>query len=150
MRLDSLRPAKGSKKRKKRVGRGLGSGHGVTATRGTKGQKARSGGGKKPGFEGGQTPLYRRLPRYPGFNNIFKVSYTAVNLEDLNVFKDGDEITIGMMIEKGLIRKSDLPIKLLGRGELKIKPALVQAHAASRTAREAVEKAGGKVEILPC
>lgn len=150
MRLDNLKPAEGSKKRRKRVGRGLGSGHGVTATRGTKGQKARSGGGKGPGFEGGQTPLYRRLPHYPGFKNIFKVSYTAVNLEDLNIFKDGDEITIGLMIEKGLIKKSDLPIKLLGRGELKIKPALVQAHAVSKTAREAVEKAGGKVEILPC
>lgn len=149
MRLDSLKPAPGSKKKRKRVGRGLGSGHGVTAGRGTKGQKARSGGGKGPGFEGGQTPLYRRLPQFPGFTNIFKVEYTPVNLDQLNVFSDGEEITIGKMIEKGIIRPSDLPIKLLGRGELTIKPKLVQAHKISKKAREAVEGAGGKVEILP-
>lgn len=149
MRLDSLKPSEGSKKRKKRVGRGLGSGHGVTSGRGTKGQKARSGGGKGPGFEGGQTPFYRRLPRFPGFTNIFKVEYTPVNLDQLNVFPDGEEVTIGKMIEKGIIRESDLPIKILGRGELKSKIKLVQANKISRKAKEEIEAVGGKVEILP-
>lgn len=150
MKLSNLKPAPGSKKRRKRVGRGLGSGHGVTATRGTKGQLARSGGGKGPGFEGGQTPLYRRLPQYPGFKNPFKVEYTPINIERLNVFSDGEEITLGKLIEKGIIRESDLPVKLLGRGELKVKIKLIQVNAASKSAIEAVEKMGGKVEILPC
>lgn len=149
MRLDSLKPAQGAKKKRKRVGRGLGSGHGVTAGRGTKGQKARSGGGKGPGFEGGQTPFYRRLPKYPGFTNIFKVEYTPVNLDQLNVFSDGEEVTLGKLIEKGIIRDSDLPIKILGRGELKSKIKLVQAHKISKKAKEAIEALGGKVEILP-
>ncbi|MCX7832091.1 MAG: 50S ribosomal protein L15 [Actinobacteria bacterium] len=149
MRLDNLKPASGSKKNRKRVGRGLGSGHGVTAGRGTKGQKARSGGGKGPGFEGGQTPFYRRLPRFPGFTNIFKVEYTPINLDQLNVFADGEEVTIGKLIEKGLIRQSDLPIKILGRGELKSKLSLVQANSFSKKAKEAIEANGGKVEILP-
>lgn len=149
MRLENLKPAEGAKKRRKRVGRGLGSGHGVTAGRGTKGQKARSGGGKGPGFEGGQTPFYRRLPRFPGFTNIFKVEYTPVNLDKLNVFEDGEEVTIGKMIEKGIIRQSDLPIKILARGELKSKLKLVQAHGVSKKAKEAIESLGGKVEILP-
>lgn len=149
MRLENLKPAEGSKKRKKRVGRGLGSGHGVTATRGTKGQKARSGGGKAPGFEGGQTPLYRKLPKFPGFRNPFKVEYTPVNLENLNVFEDGEEITPGKLVEKGIVRSSDFPVKLLARGELTKKIKLVQVHAASKKAVEAVEKLGGKVEILP-
>ncbi len=149
MRLENLKPAEGSKKRKKRVGRGLGSGHGVTATRGTKGQKARSGGGKAPGFEGGQTPLYRKLPKFPGFRNPFKVEYTPVNLENLNVFEDGEEITLGKLVDKGIVRSSDFPVKLLARGELTKKIKLVQVHAASKKAVEAVEKLGGKVEILP-
>lgn len=149
MRLDNLKPASGSKKKRKRVGRGLGSGHGVTAGRGTKGQKARSGGGKGPGFEGGQTPLYKRLPRFPGFTNIFKVEYTPINLDQLNVFADGEEVTVGKLIEKGLIRQSDLPIKILGRGELKSRLSLVQAHSFSKKAKEAIEAKGGRVEILP-
>lgn len=150
MRLDDLKPAPGAKKARKRVGRGTGSGHGKTATRGHKGQKARSGGAKGPGFEGGQNPLQRRLPQYPGFKNPFKVAYTALNLDSLNVFADGEEVTLGALISKGLIKKSDLPVKLLARGELKSKIKLVQVHGASKKAIEAVEKNGGTVEILPC
>ena len=150
MRLDDLKPAPGAKKARKRVGRGAGSGHGKTATRGHKGQKARSGGAKGPGFEGGQNPLQRRLPRYPGFKNPFRVSYTALNLDSLNVFADGEEVTLGALISKGLIKKNDLPVKLLARGELKSKIKLVQVHGASKKAIEAVEKNGGMVEILPC
>jgi large subunit ribosomal protein L15 len=150
VRLDDLKPAPGAKKARKRVGRGTGSGHGKTATRGHKGQKARSGGAKGPGFEGGQNPLQRRLPQYPGFKNPFKVAYTALNLDSLNVFADGEEVTLGALISKGLIKKSDLPVKLLARGELKSKIKLVQVHGASKKAIEAVEKNGGTVEILPC
>lgn len=150
MRLENLRPSEGAKKRRKRVGRGLGSGHGVTATRGTKGQKARSGGAKGPSFEGGQTPIQRRLPRYPGFKNIFKVEYTPVNLDQLNVFSNGEEVTLDKLVEKKIIKKSDYPIKLLSRGELKVKLKSIQVHAASKSAREKVEKTGGKVDIVPC
>lgn len=150
MRLEDLKPAKGSKKRKRRVGRGTGSGRGTTAGRGTKGQGARSGGGKGPGFEGGQTPLYRRLPKYPGFNNKFKTEYTPVNIEKLNRFKDGDEVTLDGLIEKGIIKRTEGPVKLLGKGKLKVKIKKVRVHAASQSAAEAVEKKGGKVEIIPC
>lgn len=148
MKLENLSPCRGAKKRRKRVGRGLGSGHGVTATRGTKGQKARSGGGKGPSFEGGQTPIQRRLPGYPGFKNIFKVKYMPVNIEQLNVFSDGEEVTLDMLVAKKIIKKSDYPVKLLSRGELKVKLKSIQVHAASKNAREKIEKSGGKVEIV--
>ncbi len=148
MKLENLKPARGAKKRRKRVGRGLGSGHGVTATRGTKGQKARSGGGKGPFFEGGQTPIQRRLPSYPGFKNIFQVRYTPVNLDQLNVFSDGDKVTLDMLVEKKIIKKSDYPVKLLSRGELKVKLKSIQVHAVSDNARKMIEKSGGKVEIV--
>lgn len=148
MKLENLKPAKGAKKRRKKVGRGLGSGHGVTATRGTKGQKARSGGGKGPFFEGGQTPIQRRLPAYPGFKNIFKVRYTPVNLNQLNVFSNGDEVTLDMLVAKKIIKKNDYPVKLLSRGELKVNLKSIQVHAVSKSAREMIEKSGGKVEII--
>lgn len=150
MRLNDLKPASGSKKRKKRVGRGVGSGHGVTATRGSKGQKARSGGGKGPGFEGGQTPLQRRLPRYPGFKSPFKVVFALINLNQLNQFKDGEDVTLEKLVEKGFVKKNEFPVKILGRGELTVKLKSIQAHAASKTAVQAIEENGGKVEILPC
>ncbi len=147
MKLSELKPNPGSRKRKKRVGRGYGSGHGLTATRGTKGQKARSGGAKGPYFEGGQNPLHLRLPRYPGFKNIFKKEYTCINVVDLNVFKNGEEVTRDSLIEKGLIKKNEKLIKILGRGELQ-KKLVVKADAFSKKAKEKIESAGGKAEVI--
>lgn len=147
MKLSELKPRPGSKKRKKRVGRGYGSGHGLTATRGTKGQKARSGGAKGPYFEGGQNPLHLRLPRYPGFKNIFKKEYTCLNVVDLNVFKDGEEVNHSSLVEKGLIKKKEKLVKILGRGELQ-KKLVVKASAFSKRAREKIESAGGKTEVV--
>jgi large subunit ribosomal protein L15 len=147
VKLSELKPNPGSRKRKKRVGRGYGSGHGLTATRGTKGQKARSGGAKGPYFEGGQNPLHLRLPRYPGFKNIFKKEYTCINVVDLNVFKNGEEVTRDSLIEKGLIKKNEKLIKILGRGELQ-KKLVVKADAFSKKAKEKIESAGGKAEVI--
>jgi large subunit ribosomal protein L15 len=147
VKLSELKPRPGSKKRKKRVGRGYGSGHGLTATRGTKGQKARSGGAKGPYFEGGQNPLHLRLPRYPGFKNIFKKEYTCLNVVDLNVFKDGEEVNHSSLVEKGLIKKKEKLVKILGRGELQ-KKLVVKASAFSKRAREKIESAGGKTEVV--
>ncbi len=147
MKLSELKPNLGSRKRKKRVGRGYGSGHGLTATRGTKGQKARSGGVKGPYFEGGQNPLHLRLPRYPGFKNVFKKDYTCINVVDLNVFKNGEEVTHDSLIEKGLIKKNEKLIKILGRGELQ-KKLVVKADAFSKKAKEKIESAGGKAEVI--
>ena len=147
MELSNLKPSGGSRKKKKRVGRGIGSGHGVTSCRGTKGQKARSGGGKGPSYEGGQTPLQRRLPRFPGFNNIFKKYYTVVNLESLNEFKEGTTVDHEYLVEKGLLKKSEKLIKILGRGELK-KKLIVKADAFSKEAKNKIEAAGGKAEEI--
>jgi large subunit ribosomal protein L15 len=147
VKLSELKPNPGSRKRKKRVGRGYGSGHGLTATRGTKGQKARSGGAKGPYFEGGQNPLHLRLPRYPGFKNIFKKEYTCINVADLNIFKNGEEVTREALIEKGLIKKNEKLIKILGRGELQ-KKLVVKADAFSKKAKEKIESAGGKAEVI--
>jgi large subunit ribosomal protein L15 len=149
MKLHELRPSKGSKKRRNRVGRGDSSGHGKTAGRGTKGQKARSGGNIPPYFEGGQLPLVRRLPHKRGFTNIFKTQFTAVNLDRLNErFDKGDEVTPVTLTEVGLIGSSDELVKVLGRGELE-KPLTVRAHGFSASARAKIEAAGGKVEELP-
>ncbi len=148
MKLSELKPNPGSKKRKKRVGRGYGSGHGLTATRGTKGQKSRSGGAKGPYFEGGQNPLHLRLPRYPGFKNIFRKEYVVVNVEDLNVFDEGSEVNQAALVEKGLIKKSEKLVKILGRGELKKKNFVVKAQSFSQTAQEKIESAGGKAEVV--
>ncbi|MFO7152553.1 MAG: 50S ribosomal protein L15 [Bacillota bacterium] len=146
MRLHDLKPAKGSKKRPKRVGRGIGSGHGKTSTRGHKGQNARSGGGVRPGFEGGQMPLIRRIPKR-GFTNIFKKEYAIVNVKDLNVFEDNTRVTPELLKEKGLIKQIKDGVKILGDGELKVKLEVV-AHAFSSSAREKIEAAGGKAEVI--
>lgn len=146
MRLEELRPVEGSTHRKKIIGRGIGSGTGKTSGKGHKGQKARSGGGVRPGFEGGQMPLYRRLPKR-GFNNIFAKSYVSVNVEVLDKFNDGDEVTAETMLEKGIISKKLDGVKLLGRGEV-TKKVTVKVAKISASAKEKIEKAGGKVEVM--
>jgi large subunit ribosomal protein L15 len=146
MRLHDLKPAEGSKKRPKRVGRGIGSGHGKTSTRGHKGQNARSGGGVRPGFEGGQMPLIRRIPKR-GFTNKFKKEYAIVNVEDLNVFEENTRVTPELLKEKGLIKQIKDGVKILGDGELKVKLEVV-AHAFSSSAKEKIEAAGGKAEVI--
>lgn len=145
MKLSHLSPEKGSTKRNKRVGRGHGSGHGKTSCRGHKGQKARSGGGTRTGFEGGQTPLHRRLPKR-GFKNIFKKEYVIIALRDLAEFSDAI-ITPEVMIEKGLLKDMKSGIKILGDGEIK-KSLTIKAHAFSASAKEKILKAGGKAEII--
>ncbi|NRA64433.1 MAG: 50S ribosomal protein L15 [Pseudobacteriovorax sp.] len=144
--LGNLTPAKGSNKNKKRLGRGPGSGLGKTAGKGHKGQKARKGGKVAPGFEGGQMPLYRRLPKR-GFKNPFRVEFNAVNLDTLNRFEAGSTITPETLEQAGLIRKPGKPIKLLGRGSLE-KSMTISLHKFSASAKAAVEKAGGKAEEI--
>ncbi len=146
MRLHDLSPAEGSKKKSKRVGRGMSSGHGKTSTRGHKGQNARSGGGVRPGFEGGQMPLYRRLPKR-GFTNIFKKEFAVVNVEDLNIFEENTKVTPELLIEKGIIKKVKDGIKILGEGDLKVKLD-VEANAFSKSAQEKIEAVGGKAEVI--
>ena len=146
MKLHELKPAPGSTAKRKRVGRGNGSGMGNTACRGHKGQKARSGGGVRPGFEGGQMPVTRRLPKH-GFNNIFRQEYTVVNLEALeNKFEDGAEVTLETLVARGLIKKSDKRVKILGQGEL-TKKLTIRVNRISAAAAEKVAGAGGKVEV---
>lgn len=143
MELNNLRPAKGSVKTEKRIGRGQGSGKGGTSTRGHKGAQSRSGYSRKMGFEGGQMPLYRRVPKY-GFKNINRVEYRAINLDVLQSIAEGknvSEITIDVLYQNGLIAKRD-KVKVLGRGELKAK-VNVSLHAFSKSAVEAIEKNGG-------
>ena len=144
MDLRELRPAKGTKHAKKRVGRGPGSGTGKTSGRGHKGQGSRSGGGVRPGFEGGQMPLTRRVPKR-GFHNPFRTRYTPVNLDGLGLFEAGQEVSPDLLREKGLLGRG--LVKILGRGELD-KPLTVKAHGFSRSAREKIEAAGGRVEVL--
>ncbi|MCL2799719.1 MAG: 50S ribosomal protein L15 [Endomicrobia bacterium] len=146
MGLNNLKPAKGSKHRKKIVGRGLGSGHGRTATRGSKGQKSRSGDGtKKTGFEGGQMPILRRIPKR-GFNNQFRKEYSIVNIESLNKFDSGIEVTPEKLKEAGLVSQTKL-VKILGVGDLK-KSLTVKAAAFSKSAADKIKSAGGKAEIV--
>ncbi len=145
MRLSDLSPKQGSTKRKKRVGRGVGSGHGKTSCRGHKGQKARTGGGTRPGFEGGQMPLQRRLPKR-GFNNIFKKEYAITNLKELNNLSE-TVITPEILVEKGLIKDIKDGVKILGEGEIK-NPITVKANAFSASAKEKIIKAGGSAEII--
>ncbi len=151
MKLHDLKPAPGSTKKRKRVGRGMASGKGKTSGRGMKGQNARSGGGKGPYFEGGQLPLVRRLPFRRGFTNIWRVEYKPVNVKHLQEkFGDGEqqEITPEALIEAGLIKRSDKAVAILGDGE--ISTALtVKAHRFSKSAQEKIEGAGGSVEVLP-
>jgi len=146
MRLDELKPAEGSTFSVKRVGRGIGSGTGKTSGKGHKGQNARSGGGVRPGFEGGQMPLYRRLPKR-GFTNIFAKQYVTINIEALEVFEDGTEVTEELLKEKGIIRKTLDGVKLLGRGEL-TKKLTVKVTKYTESAKEKIEKAGGKAEVM--
>jgi large subunit ribosomal protein L15 len=150
MELHDLRPAPGSKKNRKRIGRGTGSGHGKTSGRGMKGQGARSGGGKGPYFEGGQLPLVRRLPFRRGFTNIFKIVYKPVNVGRLEEnFSEGkQEVTPESLVEAGIIKASDKAVAILGDGELNT-ALTVKAHRFSKSAQEKIEAAGGSVEVLP-
>lgn len=146
MKLHELKPAEGSTKSRKRVGRGNGSGLGNTAGRGNKGQKARSGGGVRPGFEGGQMPMARRLPKR-GFTNIFAKEYNVVNLSDLEErFESGAEVTLETLIESGLVKKVLDGVKVLGDGDL-TKALTVKVNKVSKTAAEKIAAAGGKVEV---
>ena len=146
MKIEELKPAAGSTHRKKIVGRGIGSGVGKTSGRGHKGQKARSGGNVRPGFEGGQMPLYRRLPKR-GFTNIFAKKYVSANVEVLDKFNDGDVVTAETMLEKGIISKTLDGVKLLGRGDV-TKKLDVKVAKMSASAKEKIEKAGGKAEVM--
>ncbi|UCC54855.1 MAG: 50S ribosomal protein L15 [Anaerolineaceae bacterium] len=149
MKLHDLRPNAGAKKKRKRVGRGISAGQGKTAGRGTKGQKARSGGGKGSYFEGGQLPLARRLPFKRGFTNIRKVYYKPVNLKRLAEFDfDGIDVTPEVMAAIGLLKKADDPVVVLGDGDVSA-PLTVKAHRFSAVAKEKIEAAGGSIEILP-
>lgn len=146
MKLNQLSPAEGSTKTSKRKGRGPGSGLGKTAGRGQKGQKSRSGGGVRPGFEGGQMPLTRRLPKR-GFTNIFAKVYTEVNLAQLEVFEPDTIVTPELLKEKGIIKKLNDGVKILGKGDLD-KKLTVKAHKFSKAAQEKIEAAGGKAEVI--
>lgn len=146
MKLHELRPAEGSIKKPKRKGRGPSSGLGKTSGRGSNGQNSRSGGGTRPGFEGGQMPLYRRIPKR-GFTNIFKKQWTLVNIEDLNIFEENTVITPELLKEAGLIKKVVDGVKVLGDGELK-KNLTIQANKFSKSAVEKIESAGGKAEVI--
>lgn len=145
MRLETLRPAHGSRKAPKRVGRGDGSGHGTYSGRGCKGQKSRSGYRVKPGFEGGQLPLIKRLPSKRGFTNIFRTEYSVVKIASLNVFEPGTEVDPARMVAAGIIRSLRRPVKVLADGEID-RPLSVKAHRFSAAARAKIEAAGGKAE----
>ena len=146
MKLHTLKPAEGSRQERNRVGRGQGSGNGKTAGRGSKGQKQRSGGGVRLGFEGGQTPLFRRIPKR-GFNNINRKDYAVVNLETLNRFEDGTTVTPALLVESGIVKKELSGIKILGEGQLERK-LTVQAAKFSKAAEEAITAAGGSIEVI--
>lgn len=146
MRLQDIKPAAGAKKKRKRVGRGNGSGHGTTSGRGTKGQNSRSGRGRNPRFEGGQMPIHMRIPKLPGFKNINRVEYLAINVSRLDSFEDGSDIGPQEMMDAGIVNKS-MPVKILGNGEIS-KPLTIRAHAFSKTAITKIEAAGGKVEVV--
>ena len=146
MKLHELSPAEGSTKKSYRVGRGPGSGNGKTAGKGHKGQNARSGGGVRPGFEGGQFPIYRQLPKR-GFNNKWATNYVIVNVSALNVFEDGSVVDLAALLEKKIVRKELDGLKVLGNGEI-TKKLTVKAAVFSATAKEKIEAAGGKTEVV--
>mgnify|MGYP003409998854 FL=1 len=146
MKLNELKPVEGARHYKKRVGRGTGSGLGKTSTRGHKGQNARSGGGVRPGFEGGQTPLFKRLPKR-GFTNINRLEYAVVNVSDLNTFEAGSVVDLQALKQKGLVKKEYEGVKVLGHGELKV-ALTVKAKKFSETAKEKISAAGGSIEVL--
>jgi large subunit ribosomal protein L15 len=145
MKLSDLTPAAGSRKSKKRVGRGCGSGHGKTSCKGHKGQKARTGGGTKPGFEGGQMPLQRRLPKR-GFTNIFQKEYVIVNLETIDKLGEAT-VTPDLLLQEGIIKNIKDGVKILGEGSI-TKPVNIKAHAFSASAKEKILKAQGSVEVI--
>lgn len=144
--LNQLKPVEGARKERKRLGRGTASGTGKTAGKGHKGQKARSGNQPRPGFEGGQIPFFQRIPKR-GFNNVNRKEYTIVNLDDLNVFEDGETVTPELLLQAGVISKVLSGVKILAKGTLD-KKLTVQAHKFSKVAQEAIEKNGGTVEVI--
>ena len=146
MKLHDLKPAEGATQAQKRLGRGTGSGLGKTSGKGHKGAKARSGGGKRPGFEGGQMPLTMRLPKR-GFTNKFRVEYATVNVDRLNIFEDGTVVTPVELIQAGILKNVQDGVKILGNGEI-TKKLTVQANKFSETAKQKIEAAGGKVEVF--
>lgn len=146
MKLHELKPAEGSRKPRRRVGRGIGSGMGKTSTRGTKGQFSRTGGGTRPGFEGGQMPLYRRLPKR-GFKNTFAKKYAEVNVEQLNCFDNGAVVDPAALIEAGILKNVLDGVRVLGNGEL-AKSLTVQAQGFTKSAQQKIEAAGGKAEVI--
>lgn len=144
--LNELKPVEGARHARKRIGRGIGSGNGKTAGKGNKGQNARSGGGVRPGFEGGQLPLFQRLPKR-GFHNVNRVEYSVVNVEDLNVFEDNTVVDVKALQDAGLVKKLYDGVKILGDGKL-TKKLTVKAHKFSAKAKVAIEEAGGTVEVM--
>ena len=144
--VGTLRPPRGANKRRKRIGLGMGSGHGKTATRGSKGQGSRSGSRMRPGFEGGQMPLHRRLPKR-GFTNVFKKHYALVNLGDLESFSAEEKITPELLIERRVVKRLRDGLKVLADGELKA-PLTISAHLFSKAALEKIQKAGGKAQVI--
>jgi len=146
MKLNELSPAKGSHKPRKRLGRGVGSGTGKTAGRGTKGYNSRSGGGVRPGFEGGQMPLHRRLPKR-GFKNIFRKNFAIINIRDLSGFKKGSLVDEAALVDKGLVKGKRDGIKLLGNGEIKY-PLSIRLNKISNNAREKIEAVDGNIEVI--
>lgn len=146
MKLHELQPTAGSRKERNRVGRGIATGNGKTSGRGHKGQKARSGGGVRPGFEGGQNPLFRRLPKR-GFTNINRKEFAIVNLDALNRFEEGTEVTPALLVESGVVGNEKSGIKILGNGSLD-KKLSIKAHKFSASAKEAIENAGGNIEVI--
>lgn len=145
MRQDKLSPAPGSRKSAKRVGRGDGSGHGTYSGKGCKGQKSRAGFGMRPGFEGGQLPLIKRLPRKRGFTNIFRKEYCAVNIGQLSIFEAGSEVTAEKLVAAGIVKSLRQPIKILANGDID-RPLVVRADRFSAAAKAKIEAAGGKAE----
>ena len=145
MRQDELSPAPGSKRSRKKVGRGNGSGHGSYSGRGCKGQKSRAGYKIRPGFEGGQLPLIKRLPRKRGFFNIFRIQYTAVNIDKLNIFESGSEVTPEILVASGVVKSLRYPIKILAEGNINY-PLSIKANKFSAAAKAKIEAAGGEVQ----
>ena len=146
MKLSELKPPEGAKKKRKRIGRGEGSGHGGTSTKGHKGYKARSGGKRSPGFEGGQMPLQRRLPKR-GFKNPFRKEWEIVNLRDLAEFPEGTVVDVERLKASGFVKKAGCGVKILGEGEI-ARPLTVRAHGFSLSAKKKIEAAGGRAEVI--
>jgi large subunit ribosomal protein L15 len=145
MRLDTLRSVPGARKNRKRVGRGNGSGHGTYSGRGVKGQKSRAGYKIRPGFEGGQLPMIKRLPRQRGFTNIFRTEYSVVGVGSLSIFESGSEVTPAELLASGLVKSMKNPVKILAQGEIE-RPLTVKAHKFSAAAKAKIEAAGGSTE----